>query len=179
MSELRRRLLGRMAAAGVLASALLVVVLLVEDPGSGQEPVVAREFTEPVPVRKKEPASGPVESAVADAASTGAASAPQAVPAVSDARPAVAESSAATAAQPATAVPRPLSGHTLQSGVVGDARRAQELQASLASEGIPSNVEALLQIGPFRTRAEADEVRRKLKAQGIETTVQKLRPAQP
>ena len=188
LSELRRRLLGRMAAAGVLASGLLVVVLLVEDPGSGQEPVVAREFTEPVPVRKKEPASGPVESAVAEPASTGAADARQTAPAASDTRLAAAEASpahgavaeaASPAAQPAAVAPRPLSGHMLQSGVVGDPRHAQELQATLASEGIPSSVEALLQIGPFRTRAEADEIRRKLKAQGIETTVQKVRAAQP
>ena len=55
------------------------------------------------------------------------------------------------------------------SGVLPDARRAEELQAKLAQDGIPASIETRLQLGPFKTRAEADAARRKMLALGIDT----------
>lgn len=76
-----------------------------------------------------------------------------------------------TAPAPAKAAPEParlLSGYAVQAGVFADPRRAEELVSRLALEGIPATVEARVQVGPFRTKAEAEAAREKLKALGIE-----------
>ncbi|OIQ86585.1 cell division protein FtsN [mine drainage metagenome] len=44
---------------------------------------------------------------------------------------------------------------------------AKQLQAKLAEHGIPSHTETRVQIGPFKTRAEADQAKEKLKTLGI------------
>jgi cell division septation protein DedD len=75
----------------------------------------------------------------------------------------------AVAGPPVTSPPRLLSGPALLSGVLPDARRAEELQAKLAQDGIPASIETRLQLGPFKTRAEADAARRKMLALGIDT----------
>jgi cell division protein FtsN len=87
---------------------------------------------------------------------------------------------AATASQPPanTTMPQPLSlpprlvnGYALQAGVFADVRRAEELHALLTLNGIPSTLEARVQAGPFRTRAEADAARTKLKSLGIDSVL--------
>lgn len=88
---------------------------------------------------------------------------------------AAADSTASTAGgdaivgPPVASPPRLLSGPALLSGVLPDARRAEELQAKLAQDGIPASIETRLQLGPFKTRAEADAARRKMLALGIDT----------
>jgi cell division protein FtsN len=47
-------------------------------------------------------------------------------------------------------------GYVVQSGVVPDVRQAEAMQAKFAAEGIPVSIEVRLQLGPFRTRAEAE-----------------------
>jgi DedD protein len=81
---------------------------------------------------------------------------------------------AATASQPqASAVPPPrlANGYALQAGVFADLRRAEELHALLTLNGIPSTLEARVQAGPFRTRAEADAARDKLKSLGVDSVL--------
>ena len=68
-----------------------------------------------------------------------------------------------------SAAARLLSGYIVQSGLFSDLALAEQWQARLAQEGIPSSIEARLQIGPFESRAEADAARRKLKKLGIDT----------
>jgi len=68
---------------------------------------------------------------------------------------------------PAVAV-RLASGYIVQSGLFSDLALAEEWQARLAQEGIPSMVEARLQIGPFKNRSEAEAARRQLKKLGID-----------
>jgi len=68
---------------------------------------------------------------------------------------------------PAVAV-RLASGYIVQSGLFSDLALAEEWQARLAQEGIPSMVEARLQIGPFKNRSEAESARRQLKKLGID-----------
>ena len=69
---------------------------------------------------------------------------------------------------PAVAV-RLVSGFIVQSGLFSDLALAEEWQARLAQEGIPSMIEARLQIGPFKSRSEAEAARRQLKKLGIDT----------
>ena len=88
---------------------------------------------------------------------------------------------AAVAKQPAKVIevaPRPvpsparlLSGYVLQAGVFTSAQRAEELHAKLTLNGIPSTMEARVQVGPFKTRAEAETAREKLKALGIDSVM--------
>ncbi|MBS1230196.1 MAG: cell division protein [Proteobacteria bacterium] len=103
----------------------------------------------------------------------------QARPAASQSRPAAAATTASVpsprsespvaAAPPAP--PRLFSGYALQAGVFSDPRRAEELNARLILEGIPSSIEARVQVGPFKSRAEAEEVRQKMKAMGIDSVM--------
>lgn len=94
--------------------------------------------------------------------------------------PAVPEETAAPSRPPAPAIeappPRPavsrlMSGYILQAGVFNNAQRAEELHAKLTLNGIPSTLEARVQVGPFKTRAEADAAREKLKALGIDAVL--------
>jgi DedD protein len=66
------------------------------------------------------------------------------------------------------APPRLFSGFAVQAGVFADAQHAEELRAKLTLNGIPSTMEARVQVGPFKTREEAEAARQKLKALGVE-----------
>ena len=59
----------------------------------------------------------------------------------------------------------------VQLGVFSDMENAKQLQAKLAEHGIPSHTETRVQVGPFKTRAEADQAREKLKALGISSVI--------
>ena len=67
--------------------------------------------------------------------------------------------------------PRLFSGFVLQAGVFSSMQRAEELHARLALSGVPSSVETRVQVGPFRTRQEAEQAQQKLREQGIETVL--------
>jgi len=74
--------------------------------------------------------------------------------------------------KPPLASPPPLArllrGYVVQAGVFANARSAEELHARLVLNGIPSTLEARVQVGPFKTKAEAEAAREKMKALGIE-----------
>ena len=84
--------------------------------------------------------------------------------------PARAEAAAAPAAS-APAPARLFNGYAVQAGVFSDPRRAEELHAKLTLEGIPSTIEARVEVGPFKTRQEAEAARAKLNALGIDAVV--------
>ena len=44
-------------------------------------------------------------------------------------------------------------------------------RARLVLEGIPSTIEARVQVGPFKSRAEAEAVREKMKAMGVDAVL--------
>jgi len=67
--------------------------------------------------------------------------------------------------------PRLFAGYALQAGVFADPRRAEELHARLTLEGIPSTIEARVQVGPFKSREEAEATREKLKTLGIDSVM--------
>ncbi len=87
---------------------------------------------------------------------------------VLSAAPAAAAPAAASSAAAQPSPPRLFLGYALQAGVFSDPRRAEELAARLVREGIPATIEARVQVGPFKTRAEADATREKMKGLGVE-----------
>lgn len=56
----------------------------------------------------------------------------------------------------------------LQMGVFNNLDNAQELLAKLQKHGVPAQIEARVQVGPFKSKAEADAARARLKALGLE-----------
>lgn len=82
-----------------------------------------------------------------------------------------AESASLASSSAPPAPPRLFSGYALQAGVFSDPHRAEELQARLMQEGVPATIESRVQVGPFKTRAEAEAARAKLTALGIETVL--------
>lgn len=83
--------------------------------------------------------------------------APQSVPA----RPATLES-------PPLARPAVGGGFLVQVGVFSNLGNAEELRKKLADAGIPAQIEARVQVGPFATQAEASAAQHKLKSIGME-----------
>ena len=184
-SDLKRQLLWRMGLAGLMILALLAALAVFDAVNTPDEPV-APQFSEPVPVRKRElvqaltPAAAPAEAPAEAPAAVPVPAEPEATAAPLDrsrtavalvprsegiARP-VPPPPAAGEASPAA--PRPATGYAWQSSVFPDLARAEEVQAKLAQEGIPASLETRLRVGPFRSRAEAEAARRKLKALGLD-----------
>lgn len=101
------------------------------------------------------------------------------------ARPATPAQEASRLAQPQTSplarhapASRPLAQtaessrrYVLQLGVFNNVANAEELRAKLELAGVPAQVEARVQVGPFTTRQEAEEARQKLAAIGLEPGV--------
>lgn len=88
---------------------------------------------------------------------------------VSTATAAQVKPSTAAAPQPSTAVqPKQFE---VQLGVFTDLDHVKQFQEKLTKHGIPSHTETRVQIGPFKTRAEADQAREKLKTLGITSVV--------
>ncbi|MCU0812179.1 MAG: SPOR domain-containing protein [Thiobacillaceae bacterium] len=194
-AALRRQLHWRMGTAGLLILLLLAAWPIFDYLSPPDDPMAGSpRFTEPVPVKKALPAmkvaeplvdapivvpvvAGPqasgaaIEQLLPPVEASSSATNPSQAPAGSETAPAVA---------PLAVVPRrPLSGHVLQSSPLPDQQRAAELQARLAQEGLPSNVETRLQVGPFRSRAEAEAARRKLQTLGVAADAVLLKGGRP
>jgi cell division protein FtsN len=132
----------------------------------------------PLPPAEAAPAAG--GSAGARPAATRAApplaeetARPEMAPLPEDARPpARPEPPAPRPAAAASAYSRsaaPESGYVVQVGVFSSLANAQDMQARLTREGIPTRIEARVHVGPFRTRAEADRARQRLRAIGLDS----------
>jgi cell division protein FtsN len=72
---------------------------------------------------------------------------------------------------PKPAPPRLFSGYALQAGIFTDVRLAEELHAKLTLNGIPSTLEIQVNVGPFKTREEADAARAKMSALGLDSVL--------
>lgn len=101
------------------------------------------------------PREGTMSAQFADTAKP-AAEKPPAVPA------------AAVPAGTPPAPPRLINGYAVQAGVFADAQHAEELRAKLMLNGIPATMEARVQVGPFKSRAEAEAARENMKALGVD-----------
>ncbi|XZG71827.1 SPOR domain-containing protein [Chitinibacteraceae bacterium HSL-7] len=72
-------------------------------------------------------------------------------------------------AKPAAPITPVASGqYTVQAGVFRYAGNAEQLTARLKAAGLPAYLETRVQIGPFKTRAEADAAAAKLRELGIQ-----------
>lgn len=71
----------------------------------------------------------------------------------------------------APAMPAAPKAFEVQLGVFTDLDNVKQFQAKLAQHGIPSHTETRVQIGPFKTRTEADRAREKLKTLGIPAVI--------
>jgi DedD protein len=58
--------------------------------------------------------------------------------------------------------------YVLQMGVFNNVANAEELRAKLELAGVPTQIEARVQVGPFSSRQEAESAREKLRALGME-----------
>jgi DedD protein len=56
-------------------------------------------------------------------------------------------------------------------GVFSNVANAEELRTKLEIIGVPSQIEARVQVGPFRSRIDAEAAREKLRALGLETGI--------
>lgn len=77
----------------------------------------------------------------------------------------------APASRPLSQAVESLRQYVVQMGVFNNIANAEELRAKLELAGIPTQIEARVQIGPFSTRQEADAAREKLRALGMETGI--------
>ena len=84
-------------------------------------------------------------------------------------KPSVRVLEAKPASVAAPAVSRLFSGFLLQAGVFSSVQRAEELHARLTLSGVPSSLETRVQVGPFKTKQEAEAAQSKLKELGVET----------
>lgn len=232
--DLRGKLVGRLAVAGLLVALLLGVLAFFDHLANSPEEPEERVFAERVPVAPKKEMSQPVKpaenlpeppapekaeppvepppppqvEAKPQVAATPEAG-PEKRPAVAVAKPVPAQPASpppvvpeATSAPsnivpppratapaeplpakppahivdhkpPASASPsgltRLFSGFVLQAGVFTSVQRAEELHARLTLSGVPSTLETRVQVGPFRTKQEAEAAQAKLKELGVET----------
>lgn len=246
--EIRSKLLGRLAVAGVLVAVLLGTLAFFDHLATAPDETEEQVFTQPVPVAPKKEASQPLtpaenlpappepanveapveapveppppphveapEAAAVEAKpelavenrpksplTVGKAKKPPAPPPEVAAAPdPVPEATMAPsnilpppgAAVPAEPVPPPkaaarivetrratavtppvvsrlFSGFLLQAGVFSSVERAEELHARLTLSGVPSTLETRVQVGPFKSKREAEAAQAKLKELGVET----------
>lgn len=174
-----RQLRWRMGVAGLLILILSATLPLLDYLAPPEDPASASpQYTEPVPVRRKDPlppAPPPAETptvvpVIAEPQATGAAIEASLASTQTGSAPGTglaADTPAAAADSPS----RQRSGPRLQTSLLPDGRRAEELQASLAQAGIPASIETRLQVGPFRTRTEAEAARREIQKRGIDAVI--------
>lgn len=123
------------------------------------------------PVLPKNQTRSTAPSATPHPVATPAPNAAPPKPAAEPTPPAQSEPTAAETARPPTPPPRLFSGYALQAGVFSDMRRAEELHAKLTLNGIPSTLEARVQVGPFKNRQETEVAREKMKTLGIDAVL--------
>lgn len=124
------------------------------------------------PVLPRTAPSGRSPQAAPQAPATSQASpvrAPETPPATESVAPASVREPVLPARAPAP--PRLFSGYALQAGVFSDSHLAEELHAKLTLNGIPSTLETRVQVGPFKSREEADAARAKMKELGIDAVM--------
>lgn len=193
---LRRRLINRIAVAGVVIVALLGGLALIDNFYVAPPPAVTPKISPPPPQEDAKPINAvpvaplaeapepprpeavPSIKRTAEPEETRSPSAPlpkQAHPAVSKTAPPQELAHQEPGAAPLHPPPsRPLTQgqaerrFVLQIGVFNNVDNAQELLAKLQQNGVPAQIEARVQVGPFKTRKEADEARIKLAAMGLD-----------
>ncbi len=67
-------------------------------------------------------------------------------------------------------------GYTVQAGVFQSGENAEKLIARLGAAGIPARIETRVQVGPFRDKAEAEMIMRRLRELGVTPILQTPTP---
>lgn len=178
---LRKRLLNRIALAGVAIVALLGGLAIVDSMYVSPTPAASKASL-PEPVKPVEPiAISPtiVSATTAELPEPPEPPKPQAVPTLPPAT--TEESELPSSAAPektktrrdneAKEISSPAQGYLLQMGVFNNVDHAQELFAKLKQAGIPAQIESRVQVGPFKTKTEAEEMRAKLKGLGLDSAL--------
>jgi DedD protein len=133
----------------------------------------AQKTTKPTPVRpgaEAEVSARPAPAKPATVPPQAATRAPQEMQPAQPAKP-VAEK-----APPPTKVAEPApKGYTVQLGVFSNPTNALQLQEKLAQNGIKSYTETKLNVGPFQSKAEADQALAKIRAMGVSAVVVPVR----
>ena len=151
-------------------------------PGPGPEPSKVLKPARPVETSKPFETTKPVEAAkpvegskrpepVKQAESSRPAAVNKATEPEKQPRAVVESSAPPVAVVPSVTLPRLSSGYALQVGVFSDPRRAEELHARLTQEGIPAFIEARVEVGPFKSKEEADAARAKLHVLGVDSVL--------
>lgn len=191
---LRKRLLSRIAVAGVAIVGLLgglAVYDSLNKPHAPAMPPMAAAPAEPPPAVEEKPAEekpehapATTDEAVPERSETALAPPPAAKPltapasprkaAMKPGEPAIVRSEPkgtapahAPASRPLTRTTETARRYLVQVGVFGNHANAEELVTKLQAAGIPAQIESRVQVGPFASRAEADAARAKLKSLGI------------
>ena len=186
---LRQRLIKRIALAGLAVVVLLGGLAIIDRyyvPPPAKPPRALSASLTPPPAP---PAESPV---AAEAASAPAATVPEESAAPPIDRPAVPErkehgekpaagsphsahhpaprtaSRPSVPAKPLASNGKPQRQFVVQMGVFSDVDNARALNEKLKEAGVPSRIEAKVQVGPFKSRAEADAARRKLAELGLQ-----------
>ncbi len=87
----------------------------------------------------------------------------------------IAEKPAEKAPPPAKAAEPAPKAYTVQLGVFSNPTNALQLQEKLAQNGIKSYTETKLNVGPFQSKAEADQALAKIRAMGVSAVVVPVR----
>jgi cell division protein FtsN len=185
---LKKKLVRRIAIAGVVAAALLGGLALFEQFVSEAPAPVATAPTTAVapaapaappaaapPAEEKKEAPPPEEKkeekeavrAEPEKTETPLAPAPAVEPRPASRvviKPPAAAPAPAPKTDPALAIAR---SYRVQMGVFSSPSNAEELRAKLEQAGIPSYIESRVQVGPFKSQQEAEAARRKLKELGL------------
>lgn len=88
--------------------------------------------------------------------------------AATDGKPSAAEAKPMSEDRPIARAVEAAGQFLLQMGVFKSVANAEELRARLELAGIPAQIEARVQVGPFATRQEAEQAREKLKSLGMD-----------
>ena len=158
------------------------------DPAAGkkEEPTVEPESSAPPVVSGKPPKAEPTERPLTKPATPRLAmikpSEPAVVPKQPEPQAALPQTTliphiphsprvSAPASRPLTRATTQEGVFLLQLGVFSNIANAEELRAKLELNGIPAQVEARIQVGPFNSRLEVEQVREKLRQIGLQDGV--------
>jgi len=126
----------------------------------------------PKPVVKGKPETKPITQAENKVAAKSAPAIPEgtAAPSVPPPPQAPATKPLPVPATPSSTPAKPLApaqGYLVQMGVFSNIANAEDLKGRLDKAGIPAHIEARVQVGPFKNKAEAEAAQKKLAEMGL------------
>jgi DedD protein len=143
-------------------------------PAPAAEPERTASVAAPAPARPIRPLTLPATArpaSIKPSEPVAAAQKPEPEKEIARTSPPAAVARHAPASRPVTQAAERSRQYVVQMGVFNNVANAEELHAKLQLAGIPSQIEARVQVGPFASRQEAEAAREKLHALGMETGI--------